>query len=128
MCRSRGPHGHMELDGQREDRVDVGAVLWFEEGNDLLRDVLEPWKWLVVGGWMLMVGFTIAFIGTSVGENEIVAAQKGGIMFSVVCIVTGAVAWRLLQIGRVRAAADSEAGNGDGTDEGAEEPGGDEEA
>ena len=64
------------------------------------RTPMPIWKWLAVILWMLMCGFTIAFIGTSIGENELVAAKKGGIIFSVACVIVGAAVWRLLQIGR----------------------------
>jgi len=83
----------------------IGLKIWMEDRNA----PMPLWKWLLVGAWILMCGFTIAFIGTSVGENEMVAAQKGGITFSVICVITGAVVWRLLQIGRPKAASDSKA-------------------
>ena len=79
----------------------IGLKVWMEDRNT----PMPPWKWLLVAAWMVLLGFTIAFIGTSVGENELVAAEKGGILFSVICIVTGAGLWRLLQIGRTRKAA-----------------------
>jgi hypothetical protein len=81
----------------------IGLKIWMEDRNVPMR----LWKWLLVMAWMLMTGFTIAFIGTSVGENEMVAAQKGGIVFSVACVIAGVVIWRLLQIGRVKTFADS---------------------
>ena len=76
----------------------IGLKAWMEDRNT----PMPIWKWLLVGMWMLTVGFTIAFVGTSVGEREMVAAEKGGIMFSVICVISGAVVWRLLQIGRVK--------------------------
>jgi len=80
----------------------IGMKVWMEDRNT----PMGLWKWFLVGAWMLMFGFTIAFIGTSVGENEMAAAEKGGIMFSVICVISGAVVWRLLQIGRVKTASD----------------------
>lgn len=82
----------------------VGLKAWMSDRGVPMR----IWKWILAMGWMLMCGFTIAFIGTSVGENELVAAQKGGIVFSVICVITGAVTWRLLHIGRAKPAADTE--------------------
>jgi hypothetical protein len=82
----------------------IGMKVWMDDRNT----PMGLWKWLLVGAWMLMFGFTIAFIGTSVGENEMVAAQKGGIMFSVICVIAGVVVWRLLQIGRVKSAGECE--------------------
>ena len=80
----------------------IGLKVWMEDRNT----PMPIWKWILVGMWMLTVGFTIAFVGTSVGENEMVAAEKGGIMFSVICVISGAVVWRLLQIGRVKPTRD----------------------
>ena len=91
----------------------IGLKVWMEERHT----PMPLWKWVVVVLWLLMLGFTIAFIGTSVGENEMVAAQKGGIILSVVCVIMGAGVWRLLQIGRVKATADSETDAGDGADQ-----------
>jgi hypothetical protein len=74
----------------------IGLKVWMQDR----RTPMPIWKWLLVGAWMLMCGFTIAFIGTSVGENELVAAKKGGIIFSVACVIVGVVVWGLLQVGR----------------------------
>jgi len=101
----------------------IGLKVWMDDRNT----PMPLWKWLLVGAWMLMCGFTIAFIGTSVGENEMVAARKGGIVFSVICVITGAVVWQLLQIGRVRTAADSETGNSAGANRESRDTAGDEE-
>ena len=78
----------------------IGMKIWMEDRNT----PMGLWKWLLVGAWLLTVGFTIAFVGTSVGEKEMIAAQKGGIVFSVLCVILGAAVWRLLQIGRVKSA------------------------
>jgi len=87
----------------------IGLKIWMEDRNT----PMGLWKWMLVWLWVLLLGFTIAFIGTSVGENELVAAKKGGIIFSVICIITGVVVWRLLQIGRVRANRESPEAPGD---------------
>ena len=57
------------------------------------------WKWLAVGMWALFTGFTIAFVGTSLGEGEPTAAVQGGIMFGIVAVLSGAGVWRLWMIG-----------------------------
>jgi len=54
------------------------------------------WKWLLWGVWILTAGFTIAFIFTSLGEGEPTAAVKGGIIFSLITIISGAGIWRLI--------------------------------
>lgn len=101
----------------------IGLKVWMEDRNT----PMPLWKWLIVAGWMLTLGFTIAFIGTSVGENEMVAAQKGGIIFSVVCVIAGAGVWRLLQIGRVKKASDAEADESMSADQAPTDTAGDEE-
>ncbi len=63
------------------------------------------WKWLLFGLWVLIFGFTIAFIGTSIGENETTAAVKGGIIFSLFTVITGVGLWRLLAIGTAASTA-----------------------
>jgi len=61
------------------------------------RNIRTPlWKWILFCLWLLLAGFTIAFITTSLGENEIDAAFKGGIVFGVITVITGAGLWRLL--------------------------------
>ena len=100
----------------------IGLKVWMDERNT----PMGLWKWLLVAVWMLMSGFTIAFIGTSVGENEMVAARKGGIMFSVICVITGAGIWRLLQIGRVKTATDSKTGKCEGANQESKDTAGDE--
>ena len=57
------------------------------------------WKWLAVGMWALFTGFTIAFVGTSLGEGEPTAAVQGGIMFGIVAVLSGVGVWRLWMIG-----------------------------
>jgi len=84
----------------------IGLKVWMEDRST----PMPLWKWLLVATWMLMVGFTVAFIGTSVGENELVAAEKGGILFSVICVIAGAGLWRLLLIGRVKHKPDVDVG------------------
>lgn len=75
--------------------VFIGFKTWMED-----RGTPMPfWKWLLFGPWVLIFGFTIAFIGTSIGENEMAAAVKGGIIFSLFTIITGVGLWRLLNIG-----------------------------
>lgn len=102
----------------------IGLKVWMEDRNT----PMPLWKWPLVGLWMLMIGFTIAFIGTSVGENELVAAEKGGIIFSVICVIAGAGLWRVLQIGRVKNAPDGSAHIGSTADHVPTDTAGDEEA
>lgn len=60
------------------------------------------WKWVLFGLWVVLAGVTIAFVGTSIGENETVAAFRGGILFGVITIVSAVGLWRLLHTGRVK--------------------------
>ena len=69
-----------------------GFKIWMED-----RGVrMKWWKWLIWGLWMTFLAFTIAFIFTSLGEGEKVAATKGGIIFSLITIVSGVGVWRLI--------------------------------
>lgn len=70
----------------------IGFKTWMEDRGT----VMLWWKWLLFGLWVILAGFTIAFIGTSVGENEMVAAVKGGIVFALLTIIAGAGFWRLI--------------------------------
>ncbi len=64
------------------------------------RAIAMPWwKWLAVGMWALFTGFTIAFVGTSLGEGEPTAAVHGGIMFGIVSVLSGVGVWLLWLIG-----------------------------
>jgi hypothetical protein len=53
-------------------------------------------KWVLFLVWLLLAGFTIAFVGTSFGEGEAVAAQRGGLLFGLITIISGVGMWRLL--------------------------------
>ena len=70
----------------------LGFKTWMED-----RGVRMNWlKWLLLVVWILFAGFTIAFVGTSIGENEVTAAFRGGILFGLITIVTGVGLWRFL--------------------------------
>jgi len=76
--------------------VVIGLKIWTED-----RSIPMPfWKWILFGLWILFFGFTIAFIGTSIGEKEINAALRGGIIFGLVSVISGVCLWRMLLIGR----------------------------
>jgi len=83
-----------------EGTLAVLFILGFKTWMEDRKIPMFWWKWILLGLWVLLVGFTIAFVGTSLGENEIVAATKGGIIFSVISIIAGVGLWRLLLIGR----------------------------
>ena len=57
------------------------------------------WKWLAFILWVLFLGFTIAFVGTSLGEGEASAAKRGGIFFGIIVMLSGVGVWRLVMIG-----------------------------
>ena len=78
--------------------VVIGIKLWMEDRGT----PMPMWKWAVVTCWFLGLGITIAFVGTSIGENELHAARLGGLIFGTIVIITGVVAWRLLRIGSRR--------------------------
>ena len=74
----------------------IGFKTWMED-----RGIPMPfWKWMLLGIWVLFFGFTIAFIGTNLGEKEPRAALLGGIVFGLAVIITGVGLWRVLRIGK----------------------------
>ena len=74
----------------------IGFKIWMED-----RGVPMPfWKWIFLGIWVLLFGFSIAFVGTNLGEGESNAALLGGIVFGLITIISGVGFWRILQIGR----------------------------
>ena len=72
--------------------VMLAFKIWMEDR----KVVMNWWKWLLWGFWILLTGFTIAFIFTSLGEGEPTAALKGGILFSLITIIYSAGTWRLI--------------------------------
>ena len=75
--------------------VVIGIKLWAED-----RGVPMPiWKWAVVTCWILAFAVTVAFIGTSLGENEPRAASLGGLIFGTIVVIAGVATWRLMRIG-----------------------------
>jgi len=88
------------------------GFFWFVEGilfvvmilgvRALLQDRgagVAFWKWGIFVAWVVVGGFTIAFVGTSLGEGEPVAAQRGGLLFGLLTIISGVGVWRLLLSG-----------------------------
>ena len=90
----------------------TSGIFWFAEGvlaclmvlgfRAWMEDRGAPmpwWKWLLFGLWIMLAGFTLAFVGTSLGENEPDAALKGGVLFGVATIVSAVALWRILKVG-----------------------------
>jgi len=71
---------------------------------------LPGWKWAALLAWLLIAGFTIAFVGTSLGENEATAAVRGGLLFGLITVITGVGLWRLLLSGAARTEREEAAG------------------
>ena len=68
----------------------VGFRVWAEDRGV----ALNFWKWALLILWVLFTGFTIAFVGTGLGEGEPTAAYMGGLIFGLISIVTGVALWR----------------------------------
>jgi len=65
------------------------------------RGILMPfWKWILLGICVLFFGFTIAFIGTNLGEKEPKAALLGRIIFGLFTVISCVGLWRVLKIGK----------------------------
>jgi len=67
---------------------------WMEDRGH----ALSWWKWMVVAAWVGLAGFTLAFVGTSLGEGEATAALRGGILFGTISIFAGVAVWRLITL------------------------------
>ena len=61
---------------------------------------MPVWKWALFATWVLFAGFTIAFVGTSLGEGEPTAAARGGLLFGLISVIGGAGVWRAFLAGR----------------------------
>ena len=74
----------------------IGFKVWMED-----RKIPMPfWKWILLGLWALFFGFTIAFVGTNLGEKEPKAALLGGIIFGLLTVISGVGLWRVLKTGK----------------------------
>ena len=70
----------------------AGLRIWTED-----RNIPMPlWKWVLVVVWILFAGFTIAFIGTSLGEHETTAAIWGGLIFGIGTVICFLILLRVL--------------------------------
>ena len=54
------------------------------------------WKWVISILWLLFFYFSIAIIGTFVGEGEPQAVLPGILFFGAFVIVTGVIVYRLV--------------------------------
>jgi hypothetical protein len=74
----------------------IGFKIWMED-----RGIPMPfWKWILLAIWTCLFGFTIAFVGTNLGEKEPQAALLGGIVFGLITVISGVGLWQLLLIGK----------------------------
>lgn len=72
--------------------VVIGFRLWTRDR----KIPMTPWKWLLFGVCIGLWSFTIAFVFTSLGENEPHAALMGGILFGLVTTTGFVGLWRVL--------------------------------
>ena len=85
------------------------GVFWFIEGILFCLTILgirawaqdraiciPTWKWAFIVLWLLFSGFTLAFIGTCLGENERHAALLGGAIFGLIAVISGVGLYRLV--------------------------------
>ena len=60
------------------------------------------WKWFLLVMWILLAGFTAAFIGTNIGEGEYTAALRGGGASAIITLIYALILMRVLGVsGRV---------------------------
>jgi hypothetical protein len=84
--------------------VVILAVRAWAEGRGLSVPV---WKWVLFFLWLFLAGFTIAFVGTSFGEGEPVAAARGGLLFGLMTMIAGVGLWRVLLAGAASGGGDA---------------------
>jgi len=70
----------------------IGFKYWAEDRGY----IMSFWKWLLLGIWIVLFGFTLAFVGTSLGEGEPNAALFGGIIFGLITIISAVGLWRIV--------------------------------
>lgn len=73
----------------------IGLKLWTEDKKIKMSFL----KWMLFLIWFFFFEFTIAFITTSLGENEIQAALKGGILFMIIALISFVLVWRIIKYG-----------------------------
>lgn len=94
----------------------LSGTFWFIEGilftiilisfNVWAKDnkiTLSPIKWTAFVLWIFFLGFTIAFVTTSYGEGEPTAGFKGGILFGMITLISGAGILRFILSGKAKA-------------------------
>jgi len=70
----------------------IGFKAWMKD-----RGVsMNLWKWVALVFWLVLFGLTLAFVGTSLGENEPAAALRGGILFGLVTVLAGVILARFV--------------------------------
>lgn len=63
----------------------AGIHAWVSE-----KEIRMHWmKWVMVILWLFLAGFSISFVGTSLGEFETVAAWKGGVILGLISVISG---------------------------------------
>jgi hypothetical protein len=82
-----------------EGMLAVLAILGFKAWMEDRGVTMSWWKWVLLVSWVLFAGFTIAFVGISIGENEIIAAFRGGILFGLLTVLAGIGVWKAIHSG-----------------------------
>jgi hypothetical protein len=71
----------------------LGCKVWLED-----KQIRTPWwKWILVVLWAVFVGASVAYVGTSLGENESRAALMGALFSGVIAIISAVALWRILR-------------------------------
>jgi hypothetical protein len=76
--------------------VVLGVRAW-AEGRGL---PVPVWQWALIVIWLIYCGFTLAFVGTCLGEKEQHAALLGGTFFGLIAVIGGVGLYRLLNLAR----------------------------
>lgn len=76
----------------------IGFKIWMADK----KIPMNFWKWTLLIFWILIFEFSIAFVTTSIGERETVAAWKGSLVFGFISVITGVGLWRILVSGKYK--------------------------
>ena len=77
----------------------LGAVCAFYCLHHYMKETnrkMNWWKWILAVCWALGVMFSVAVLGTFIGEGASQAVAPGGLFFLVVILISGAVVYKLL--------------------------------
>ena len=72
----------------------IALKIWAED-----KKIPMPfWKWPIVIAWLLFISASVAYVGTSIGEEETSAALIGAVFAFVIIVISGVIVWRFIKL------------------------------